>query len=91
MFFGCLYGKNGIRPDPAKVEAIQAMPAPTCLHELQEFIGMATYLSKFIPGLSDLQEPLGALMKDIQFNLTPSHEKQFNIIKEAISSTATLR
>ena len=22
MFFGCLYGKNGIRPDPAKVEAI---------------------------------------------------------------------
>ena len=25
------------------------------------------------------------------FNWTPSHEKQFNIIKQAISSTATLR
>ena len=22
MFFGCLYDKNGIRPDPVKVEAI---------------------------------------------------------------------
>ena len=33
MFFECLYDRNGIRPDPAKVEAIQAMPAPTCLHE----------------------------------------------------------
>ena len=48
MFFGCLYDKNGIRPYPAKVDAIQAMPAPTCLHELQEFIVKVTYLSKFI-------------------------------------------
>ena len=68
------------------------MPAPTCLCELQEFIEMVTYLSKFIHGLSDLQEPLRALTKkDVQFNWTPSHEKQFNIIKQAISSTATLR
>ena len=38
MFFGCLYDKSGIRSDPAKVEAIQAMPEPTCMCELQEFI-----------------------------------------------------
>ena len=72
MFFGCLYDRNGIRHDPAKVDTIQAMPAPTCLCELQEFIGMVTYLSKFIRGLSDLQEPLCALTKkDVQFEWTP--------------------
>ena len=54
MFFGCLYDKNGVQPDPEKVETIRAMPAPTCLRELQEFIGMVTYLSKFIQGLSNL-------------------------------------
>ena len=92
MFFRCLYDRNGIRPDPAKVEAIQAMPVPTCLCELQEFIGMVTYLSKFIRGLSDLQEPLHALKKkDVQFKWTPSHKRQFNIIKNSISSTTTLR
>ena len=91
MFYGCLYDRNGIRPNPAKVEAIQAMSAPTCLHELQEFIAMVTYLSKFIRGLSDLQEPLCALTKkDVQFKWTPSHERQFNIIKNSISSTTTL-
>ena len=47
IFCGCLYDKNGIRPDPAKVEVIQAMPAPTCLGELHEFIGMVTYLITF--------------------------------------------
>ena len=89
MFFGCLYDRNGIRPDPAKVKAIQAMPAPTC--KLQEFIGMVTYLSKFIRGLSNLQELLCALTKkDVQFRWTPSHEQQFNIIKNSISSTTTL-
>ena len=48
MFFGCLYDKNGVQPDPEKFEAIRVMPAPTCLHELQEFIRMLTFLSKFI-------------------------------------------
>ena len=67
------------------------MPAPTCLHELQEFIGMVTYLSKFIRGLSDLQELLHALTKkDVQFEWTPFHEGQFNIIKNSIPSTTTL-
>ena len=75
MFFGCLYDKNGVQPDPPKVEAIQMMPAPTCLQELQEFIGLVTYLSKFIQGLLDLKEPLSALTKkDVQFKWTPSHK-----------------
>ena len=63
MFFGCLYDKNGVPPDPEMVEAIRALLAPTCLCELQEFIRMVTYLSKFIQWLSDLQEPLWALTK----------------------------
>ena len=52
---------------------------------------MVTYLSKFIRGLSNLQEPLCALTKkDVQFEWTPSHKWQFNIIKNSISSTITL-
>ena len=53
---------------------------------------MVHHLSKFIQELSHLQESLIALTKkDIQFNWTPSHEKQLNTIKQEISSTATLR
>ena len=82
---------NGIRPNPAMVEAIQAMPAPMCLCDFQEFIDMVTCLSKFIRGLSNLQEPLHALTKkDVWFEWTPSHKWQFNIIKNSISSTTTL-
>ena len=63
MFFGCLYDKNAIIPDPPKGEPISAMPPLTYLPELQEFIGMLTDMSKFILGLSDLQELFWALTK----------------------------
>ena len=57
-FFGCLYNANGVHPDPGKVNAIHALPAPTNTTELQEFLGLVTYLSPFIPGLSTLTAPL---------------------------------
>ena len=57
-FFGCLYDANGVHPDPDKVDAVHALPAPTNVTELQEFLGLVTYLSPFIPGLSTLTAPL---------------------------------
>ena len=45
-------------PRPWKVDAVHALPAPTNVTELQEFLGLVTYLSPFIPGLSTLTAPL---------------------------------
>ena len=56
--FGCLYGTNGVHPDPEKVEAVHALPAPTSVTELQEFLSLVTYLNPFIWGLSTLTAPL---------------------------------
>ena len=57
-FFGCLYDANGVHQDPEKVDAVHALPAPTNVTELQEFLSMVTYLSPFICGLSTLTSPL---------------------------------
>ena len=57
-FFGYLYDANGVHPDPKKVDAVHALPAPMNVTELQEFLGMVTYLSPFICGLSTLTAPL---------------------------------
>ena len=42
-FFGRLIGKDGLRPDPAKVAAIQVMQ-PDKLQSLQTFLDMVNYL-----------------------------------------------
>ena len=56
-FLGHKMSANGIEADPAKITAILNMPEPTTKTELQRFLGMITYLGKFIPNLSDLTTP----------------------------------
>ena len=57
-FFGCLYDAYGVHPDLGKVDTVHTLPAPTNVTKLQEFLGLVTYLSPFIPGLSTLTAPL---------------------------------
>ena len=91
-FFGCLYNANGVHPDPGKVDAVHALPAPTNITELQEFLGLVTYLSPFIPGLSTLTVPLQELIKkDADFIWNRTYDTAFEQIKEAIISDTTLR
>ena len=91
-FFGCLYDANGVHPDPGKVDAVHALPAPTNITELQEFLGLVTYLSPFIPGLSTLTAPLQELLKkDTEFIWNRTYDTAFEWIKEAVISDTTLR
>ena len=47
-YLGFLVGKDGIRSDPSKVEAIVKMPAPKDASALRTFLGMMNYFSGFI-------------------------------------------
>ena len=55
-FFGETYTTSGHRPSKDKVAAITSMPSPTNKMQVQSFIGMINYLSKFSLRLSDLAE-----------------------------------
>ena len=91
-FFGCLYNANGVHPDPGKVDAVHALLAPRNVTELQEFLGLVTYLSPFIPGLSTLIVPLQELLKkDTDFIWNCTYDAAFEWVKEAVLSDTTLR
>ena len=49
IFFGDLVSREGVRPDPRKLEAIQKLQLPKTKCELQSFLGMASYISKYTP------------------------------------------
>jgi hypothetical protein len=49
---------KGSKPDPAKIDAVAKMTKPTDVKSIQRFIGFVTYLSLFLPDLSDHLEPL---------------------------------
>ena len=53
-FFGIFYDANGADPDPKKVDVTHEMPPPENQSQLQQYIGMVTYLSPFITLLCTL-------------------------------------
>ena len=90
-FFACLYDESGVHPDPEKVDAVHALPTPTNITEFQEFLGMVTYLSPIISGLSTLTAPLHELLKkDTKFSWNASYQTAFQCVKDAVVSDTTL-
>ena len=51
-FLGDKISASGLKPDPKNVEAILKLEIPRDKKELQRFLGMINYLSRFIPDLS---------------------------------------
>ncbi|KAG6586721.1 reverse transcriptase [Phytophthora cinnamomi] len=60
---GCLVGKNGVRPDPEKVRVINEWPTPSSVKELRQFLGLATYLCKYMGDYAGKIRPLSQLLK----------------------------
>ena len=67
------------------------MPSQTNKKQVQSFIGMINYLSKFSPRLSELAKPVRELSKDkVTFNLGPEHQQVLTQMKKEISSAPIL-
>ena len=84
-FFGETYMIDGCKLAQTKVSAITTMPEPSCKKEVQLFIGMINYLSKFSARLSKLSEPIREWSKErVQFNWGPEHREAFDAIKKEL-------
>ena len=65
-FIGHVMTKEGLKPDPRKVEAITKMDHLNDVPAIQRFIGLVKYLSKFLQDLSEMWEPPCALHIKVQ-------------------------
>ena len=84
-YLGHWLGVEGIWPDEDKLKAIQDTPCPESLTDVRRFLGMATYLSKFIPQLSQATESLRHLAKQIPFTVTDQLREAFASAKLKIA------
>ena len=83
IFLGETYTTSGCKPDKNKVTTITKMPAPTNKRQVQSFIGMVNYLSKFSARLSEIVESIRELAKHkVPFNWGPEHQSFFAQMKK---------
>ena len=64
-FFGMVLNRQGVIPDPAKIEALLKLPEPKTETLLQSFLGMINYLSRFEPKIANLTHRLRSLLKKL--------------------------
>ena len=91
-FIGHLLTREGLKPDPQKVEAICNMPKPEDVQAVQRFVNTVKYLSRFPEDLSDMSEPLRRLThKDVPWEWSQEQEEAFVKIKTAVSTAPVLK
>ena len=90
-FFGIIISSDGVRPDPEKIASIVNASQPSNINELRSFLGLSTYLSKFIEHFSSKTEPLRKLLKkNTKFKWSNEQQKAFDVIKKSLVSDNVL-
>ena len=91
-FLGHLITKDGLKADPAKVSAVLEMPTPTDVASVCWFIGFTNYLSKFLPHLSDVCEPLRKLtLPEVEWFWTNLHDSAVQQVKRLVTNAPVLK
>ena len=96
-YMGHLVTADGLKADPAKIEAMRNMPRPDNIQAVRRFCGFVNYLAKFLPRLARVLEPIQQLTrKEVQWQWRHEHEAAFEIVKELVikaplQGTTTLR
>lgn len=84
-YLGYIVDSDGLRTDPAKVEAILAFPTPKTKKEVKRFLGTASWYRRFIPNFSTIAGPLNKLTS------TKKNSPPFLWSNEADKSFSTLK
>ncbi|KAE8894243.1 hypothetical protein PF003_g22031 [Phytophthora fragariae] len=88
---GCLVGKNGVRPDPGKVRVINDLPTLSNVKELRQFLGLATYLCKYVSNYAGKIRPLSQLLKkDAAWVWTADCQQAFDAVKQGLTEAPIL-
>jgi len=87
---GHLVGKDGVKVDPKKIEAMQYWPHPKTLKILRGFLGLIGYYHKFVKNYGKIATPLTALLKKNSFTWTPAAAQDFQTLKMAMCTTPVL-
>ena len=80
-FFGHTWTPEGIQPDNRKISAILAMKPPENAKDLQSFLGLVNYLTRYSSSLATITAPLRELTKkEIAYVWGPEHDQAFKRI-----------
>lgn len=90
-FLGMIVGRDGIRMDPEKIKTVREWKSPSCLTDVQVFVGFSNFYRRFIRDFSKIVAPMVALTrKDTPFRWDEDCEHAFQRLKCAFIDAPVL-
>ena len=90
-YLGHVISAKGIAPNPGKVRAVQEFPVPTSVKGVRQFLGMASYYRRFMPGFAKTAAPLHALTREsVPFFWSIACQGAFLCLKDLLVSPPVL-
>ncbi|EFO92653.1 hypothetical protein CRE_16387 [Caenorhabditis remanei] len=90
-FLGFDIENNTIQPNGEKTKSIREFPVPKTVTEIRQFLGMASYFRRFIPGFATIVSPLNNLLrKETEFVWKKEQQDAFENVKEKLISPPIL-
>ena len=84
-YLGHIVSAQGIFPNPDKVQAVKCFPQPTSVKSVREFLGLAGYYRRFVPGFSKIAAPLHLhLRSGVKFEWNQASQAAFERLKELL-------
>ena len=88
---GFVVSKQGINIDPERTRAISQISMPHSKKSMQSFLGKINFVSRFIPGYTEIVRPLQKMIrKDAEFKWNADEKQSFRDILKAIAEAPTL-
>ena len=86
QFLGHVVGKEGVKPDPEKIDKMVNYPEPNNLRELRGVLGLFSYYRRFIKDFAQVADPLYQLLKkDTPYIWTELQQKAFEKLKKKLT------
>jgi Reverse transcriptase (RNA-dependent DNA polymerase)/RNase H-like domain found in reverse transcriptase/Retroviral aspartyl protease/Integrase core domain/Integrase zinc binding domain len=99
-FCGHMVGSGKLRPLTSKIEVIRAWPRPTTVHEVRQFLGLASYYRRFIRRFAQICVPLFELLQESDAEIRKKKfrkvtwnaqcEQAFRVLKDSLTEEPVL-
>lgn len=91
-YLGHIVTPEGIKPNPAKIEAVTKFPQPKSPREIKQFLGLSGYYRRYVPDYAKIVKPLTKLLKkNVIFNFDEKCITAFERCKVLLTTAPILQ
>jgi hypothetical protein len=90
-FLGHMISPEGIVVDPGKIRDVLYWKPPKSVHQVQNFLGLASYYRRFIPNFSKISKPITELLKKgTKYVWSKDFVESFQTLKKLLTTSPVL-